>query len=145
MVKHLFVYGTLMQDTDSPMARFLHARATSMGFATLPGRLYDLGSYPGAVYDPEESRLIQGQIYQIQSPETVFPTLDIYEGVTATPEIPAEYRREKVNAHLGNQTLPCWTYLYILNTDHLPLIESGNYLEYFARQDRHRSFIQSGR
>ncbi|MCB0633636.1 MAG: gamma-glutamylcyclotransferase family protein [Saprospiraceae bacterium] len=145
MERHLFVYGTLMQHTDSVMARFLHARAVSRGSAFLPGRLYDLGSYPGAVYDPEEQSMITGQVYKIQSPEEVFPTLDRYEGVIATPEIPAEYTRTLVPAQHKGQLLSCWIYLYILDTDHLPLIESGNYLEYFNQRDTHRKFIRTGR
>lgn len=127
------------------MARYLKDRAISLGTAYLPGRLYDLGSYPGAVYDPQESRLITGQVYEIADPEAVFPTLDIYEGVTATPEIPAEYTRELVTAQYLQQPLSCWIYLYVLDTQHLPLITGGNYLEYFRQQDRHRNFIRSGR
>lgn len=127
------------------MARYLKDRAVSLGTALLPGRLYDLGSYPGAVYDPEESRLITGQVYEIAQPETVFPTLDVYEGVTSTPGIPAEYARCLVSAQFDQQPLSCWIYLYILDTEHLPLIPGGNYLEYFQQQDRHRNFIRSGR
>lgn len=145
MVKELFVYGTLMQDTDSAMARFLHARATSRGIAYLPGRLYDLGSYPGAVFDLNESGTITGQIYSLRDPEAIFPILDEYEGVSEHPAEPEEYIRELVPASLDGETVPCWIYRYNFDTTPLPLIPSGNYLTYYAKKLTHRQFIEKGR
>ena len=145
MVKELFVYGTLMQNTDSAMARFLHARAYSLGIAYLPGRLYDLGSYPGAVYDPQERNTITGQIYSLRDPEAIFPILDEYEGVSEHPPQREEYVREMVPAQLNGEVISCWLYRYNFDTSHLPLIPSGNYLSYYAKKLTHRQFIKRGR
>lgn len=145
MVSELFVYGTLMQDTDSAMARFLHDRAYSRGMAYLSGRLYDLGSYPGAVYDPAESNTITGQVYSLRDPEAIFPILDEYEGVSPNPSLPEEYVRELVPASLNNEIISCWIYRYNFDITTLPLIPSGNYLTYYAEKLAHRQFIENGR
>lgn len=145
MVNELFVYGTLMQQTDSPMARFLHGEARLLGAACLPGRLYDLGSYPGAVYDRTEERLIHGQIYTITHPDAVFPILDRYEGVSPVPLEPEEYVRALVPARFDGREVQCWIYLLNIDPAPFPLIESGNYLTYYARQVAHRQFIRRGR
>lgn len=144
-VDDLFVYGTLMQDTDSAMARFLRTRADSRGLAQLPGRLYDLGSYPGAVYDPNEKNTITGQIYSLRDPEAIFPVLDEYEGVSENPPEPEEYVRIKVPALLNGNTVLCWIYQYNFDTATLPIIPGGNYLTYYARMQHHRYFIEKGR
>ncbi len=144
-VNELFVYGTLMQDTDSAMARFLHARAYSRGIAYLPGRLYDLGSYPGAVYDPEEKNTITGQIYTLRDPEAILPILDEYECVSENPTEPEEYVRILVPALLEGKIVSSWIYQYNFATAHLPLIPSGNYLTYYADNHTHRRFIEGGR
>lgn len=145
MIRELFVYGTLMQDTGSPMSRFLHDQAKVLGIASLFGRLYDLGSYPGAVYDAEEKQQITGQIYQLKNPLEVFPILDEYEGVSDRSVVREEYIRALVPAQLNGQQIPCWIYLYNLDTQHLPLIPSGNYLTYYRKQVAHRRFIETGR
>lgn len=145
MVKELFVYGTLMQDTDSAMARFLQTRARSLGMALLSGRLYDLGSYPGAVYDPQADTRITGQVYSLRDPEAILPVLDDYEGVSESSAAPKEYIRALVPVNLDDSTLSCWTYLYNLDPSPLNLIPSGNYLTYYRRQQAHRQFIERGR
>ena len=145
MSNALFVYGTLMQDTNSAMARFLHQRATSLGTAYITGRLYDLGSYPGAVYDEKETKFITGQVYELEEPKAVFPILDRYEGVSQSPMVAEEYIRKLVPAQLNNKIIYYWIYLYNLDTSQLPIIASGNYLEYFQQKSDHREFIAKGR
>ncbi len=36
-----------------------------MGNAVIKGFLYDLGGYPGAIYDPENGEKIFGELYHI--------------------------------------------------------------------------------
>lgn len=145
MVKELFVYGTLMQNTNSRMARFLHDRARLLGTAYVTGKLYDLGSYPGAVYDPEASERIAGQIYQLAHPEEVFSILDHYEGVSDVSGVPGEYVRRLVPATLNGTVTSCWMYQYNFDPGDLPQIPSGNYLTYFTAHRNHRNFIERGR
>jgi gamma-glutamylcyclotransferase (GGCT)/AIG2-like uncharacterized protein YtfP len=145
LVNELFVYGTLMQDTNSAMARFLRAHVQARGTAYLPGRLYDLGSYPGAVYDPEAESTITGQIYTLKAPEVILPVLDDYEGVSDNPGQTEEYTRIVVPAIFNGTKVSCWIYQYNFDPAELPLIPGGNYLSYYAKQLRHRQFIEKGR
>ena len=50
--RHLFVYGTLRRGSGHPMSRFLAARARLLAGARVPGRLYDLGGFPGLTAMP---------------------------------------------------------------------------------------------
>ena len=53
----LFVYGTLRAFVDIPMARRLRRCARHLGTARTPGRLYDLGPYPGLTAPPAARRM----------------------------------------------------------------------------------------
>src|SRR4051794_6778720 len=51
MTSLLFVYGTLLPGQAPPAMRDLIARMSDLGPATVRGRLYDLGAYPGIILD----------------------------------------------------------------------------------------------
>ena len=55
-MQHVFVYGTLRageaNDISVAAARNGIAAPTLVGTASLRGRLFDFGSYPGMVVDP---------------------------------------------------------------------------------------------
>ena len=53
---NLFVYGTLRDDPAHDMFHVLAANAELIGEATVAGRLYDLGEYPGLVLIPDIRR-----------------------------------------------------------------------------------------
>ncbi|WP_192579102.1 gamma-glutamylcyclotransferase family protein [Fibrisoma limi] len=48
----LFVYGTLRQGARNEAAAYLHQRSRHVGIGFLPGKLYYVDWYPGAVYQP---------------------------------------------------------------------------------------------
>ncbi len=73
-MKHVFVYGTLMQ---GERASGMLADGTYKGeFALDDYALYDLGSFPGIKEQPGEC--VIGEVYEI--PESVIPRMDSYEG-----------------------------------------------------------------
>ena len=78
----LFVYGTLRPAAGTPMAAWLAARAEHLGAARTPGRLYDLGDYPGFTDAREPGELVHGDLYRLRSPAT-WRTLDEYENGAA--------------------------------------------------------------
>lgn len=81
MTLPLFVYGTLRRSqTGDPHALLREARFLS--FASMPGRLYDLGSYPGAYRDSGTRRRVFGELYQLPAETTTRAlwALDRYEG-----------------------------------------------------------------
>ena len=114
-----------------PMAAHLRQHSQLVGRGHFPGRLYNLGLYPGAVYDSEASQAVYGEIYRMNNPDGLLLTLDHYEGINeAPPETfaePDEYVRELVPIQTESGPLVCWTYLYNLPTDQLPQLTTGRY------------------
>lgn len=88
--RNLFVYGTLRPAAEMHMGRAMRRRLSResrlIGAAVLPGRLLDLGRYPGLVETPPapfaEGGLstVTGEILALDSPESTWPWLDEYEG-----------------------------------------------------------------
>ena len=119
----LFVYGTLRRDATHPVADFLAAHATHLGGATMRGRLYALGPYPGAVTSNDAADVVVGDVFALH-PETADATiarLDEYEG--------AEYERREIDATLASGgTVRCWMYLYTGAVDEETRIGSGDWL-----------------
>ncbi len=132
-----------MNDIDSAIARFLKSRSSFLSEATMPGYLYDLGRYPGAVFDEQADSTVIGHVFQLADAQVVLPVLDRYEGVQPQQPEPGEYRREQVPVQMHEKQLACWTYLYNFATEGLRLIPGGNYLEYLRGNDDHQNFIRS--
>lgn len=76
---HIFVYGTLRAASDHPMARRLCAQARLVGEGSVPGRLYDCGWYPAAMFDPGERRRIVGDVFALKPGGRLLAELDEYE------------------------------------------------------------------
>ena len=126
----LFVYGTLRQDPSHEMFHLLAKHARYLGEARVPGRLFDLGAYPGMVW-PDERRSVVGEVYEIDPAEwdRVIERLDEYEGCGPSDPLPHEYRREIVNTRLSNGTgLNAWAYVLNRPPSETREIRSGDYL-----------------
>jgi gamma-glutamylcyclotransferase (GGCT)/AIG2-like uncharacterized protein YtfP len=76
---HIFVYGTLRSESDHPMARRLTARARHVGKGSVPGRLYDCGWYPAAIFDANEARRVIGDVFSLKPGSWLLAELDAYE------------------------------------------------------------------
>lgn len=125
----LFVYGTL-RSGGCEAHSILAGRAPFAGLATVRGRLFDLGTYPGVILDPD-SGSVTGELYEISDP--LLEALDEYEGCTDRTPQPHEYRRVLVETLRADGTaVTAWA--YVLNRDprHAREIESGDYLAYRA-------------
>lgn len=140
---YLFVYGTLMQPFDTAMNRFLRENSRFRGAATVRGRLYDLGRYPGLVPDQTAGRSITGHLYQLTAPAKVLAVLDRYEGYDPAHPTAGEYRRERIRLSRDGEVLDCWVYLYNADPNRLPEITSGNYVDYVKQNPVHQNFINS--
>lgn len=125
--KYLFVYGTLRSNSAHPMAEFLRKNASLLGHATMPGRLYRLGDYPGAVYDENAETLICGEVYEIENAPVLFAQLDAYEGVEDLPQQPAEYQRALAKVSFNGSSIYCWTYLCKQENKALPQVPPNNH------------------
>jgi gamma-glutamylcyclotransferase (GGCT)/AIG2-like uncharacterized protein YtfP len=109
----LFVYGTLHPDR-APAAIAPAVRTfRRLGPATVPGRLYDLGEYPGIHLNVPDPQLIPGTLFHLPEDPAILAQLDAYEGFD--PAFPAQslFLRQLTSATLPDgTTLACWIYLY---------------------------------
>jgi len=64
---HLFVYGTLRFEYPNPLAVKLKAIFICKGSA--PGVLYDLGWYPGAVFNDDVRTRVIGEVIALGNAE----------------------------------------------------------------------------
>lgn len=128
-VRHLFVYGTLRRAGGGPARRLLEEGATFVGAARVPGRLYDLGDFPGMREPASPEDRVVGEVYELSAPDELLPRLDAYEGCAPADPPPHPFRRSVRLAELEEGTrLPAWVYLYRPSVREARRIPSGDYL-----------------
>jgi gamma-glutamylcyclotransferase (GGCT)/AIG2-like uncharacterized protein YtfP len=122
----LFVYGSLRSDAprERQAARrayaCLAAGAVREGKATISGRLYAPDWFPAFV--PDEGGKVWGEVWRIDNPG-LLATLDGYEGEA--------YVRETGQATIEDGSrVTAWTYRYVADLAGVPLIASGDYLDW---------------
>ena len=126
----LFVYGTLRRKWGHPLSRMLRKKGQFLGEATFPGRLYDLGNYPGAVRSPVPTDRVKGDLFLLPNSAESFRVLDEYEGADVSVDSRVLFRRERCSACLGpGRMVESWVYLYCRSIDGLRRIPSGDFLE----------------
>lgn len=124
----LIVYGTLRPPFDNTFSQYLRQRGRYVGEGSFTGQSFDMGSYPGAVYQADSATYVHGSVFDISNQkEAILTYLDYYEGVGDQFEQPTEYIRAIVPVQFNGDTTDCWIYLYNLQTDDKPLIDSGDY------------------
>jgi gamma-glutamylcyclotransferase (GGCT)/AIG2-like uncharacterized protein YtfP len=130
---HLFVYGTLLPDRARGAMRELIGQLRPLGTASLPGRLYDLGAFPGAVLSDEVVTRVQGQVFELPADPALLAALDAYEGFDpGRPEASLFVRAGRTVRLADGSTLSCWVYVYNDNPGDAPLIEGGDYRRWQA-------------
>ena len=127
MTAHLFVYGTLMRRFRHPMHDALARAAEFVGEASVQGRLYDLGLYPGLVLSDSRADTVFGELYRLHD-DTVLRVLDDYEGCGRDDPQPHEYVRGTVSvlAADGGAT-SAWAYIYARAVEERTHLASGRY------------------
>lgn len=124
-MNRLFVYGTLRSGLQHPAHAFISRYFTLLCAATVKGKLYDLGEYPGAV-PSHENEFITGELYQLTNElqfTEAFTQLDNYEGLLAEPPL---FRREQVTVFLSDSIDTAWIYWYNHGLNENVCIESGD-------------------
>jgi len=132
MLNTLFVYGTLRKARNGELHPYLKQHAVFVGQAHLPGKLYQIDHYPGAIQVAAFSKLrIQGEVYRLSQPQTTLAVLDEYEECTPHFPMPHEYRRQAETVILANGTaLNAWVYWFERPVCGLKPIDSGDYYPY---------------
>ncbi|MBS1737276.1 MAG: gamma-glutamylcyclotransferase [Bacteroidetes bacterium] len=129
-----FVYSSLRKGFNLPAYEYIAQYFEFVGEGTVNGILSDTGNM--AVGTPtHDHHFIKGELYRLKNDrdfEWAFAQLDGYEGVSSTPDEPVHYRREIVSVILNdNQVTESWIYWYNGDVRSMPIIESGDILEYF--------------
>ncbi|MFD0767256.1 gamma-glutamylcyclotransferase [Mucilaginibacter lutimaris] len=133
MTDLLFIYGTLLQP-GNPFADYLHRNCTVISSGKIRGTLYDIGEYPGLVLNSAATAFVHGTIVRLHHPHENLKIIDDYEGVGPGQEQPNLYTREPGTIETDSGLVTAWIYLYNLPIDGLPIIASGNYLDYKAQK-----------
>ena len=115
---NLFVYGTLRSTYDNPVAQLLRQNARLIGHGYVPGRLFDLGWYPGATYESDSPFRVWGDVFALTN-STILTQLDDYEG--------DEYARVDVPVQVCDTQVRCQMYIFLGPNSQQKLIRSGNY------------------
>jgi len=118
MPELLFIYGTLHPERApaaiAPTARLLKPFAR----ATIRGRLYDLGAYPGVHLSDDPNDIVCGQLFQLPDEpavlaQTVLARFDEYEDFRPADLANSLFLRRRTLATLEDGTQePCWVYVY---------------------------------
>ena len=128
MPDHFFFYGTLIPQYAPDHLREIIAGFQLIGEGSLLGTLYDIGNYPGAVFDDSSSSRVFGRVYQVRCDDLLLAELDRYEGYDQLSPAEGEYLRRRHNVTLDNgNVLECWVYDYNWSTEGFPTITSGRW------------------
>lgn len=129
---YLFVYGTLMTRARGMLGASQRARlglkGTSLGDATIAGRLVNIGTYPGLLEPTAAGDVVHGELFRLDRPEEVISWLDSYESVSPEPAPDDEYARVLTPARLATgEAVMAWVYRYRRTTSDYPAIPSGRW------------------
>ncbi len=129
MTHALFIYGTLMPglrlEAEMHGSRF-------MGPAQVPGRLVDVGRYPGLLYG---EGLVTGEVYEVD--DAHLARLDVVEDMVPGDRAASQYWREEVTVLGGPlQGLRVQPYVYNRPVDGCTPIPHGDYRRYIREVGR---------
>jgi len=129
MNANLFVYGTLLSRARHPMGEQLRREASLLGGASIRGRLYSLGRYPGLVESADAGDIVNGEAYALDSPASALGWLDAYEGIRPGKGEENPYERVERPIRLDSgATLIAWVYLYRKSVRTRPPILGGHWI-----------------
>ena len=125
----LFIYGTLMPGLR--LEAEMHG-AERLGPARVPGRLVDVGRYPGLLHG---EGTVTGEVYRVSDAQLA--RLDEVEEMLPGDRPGSQYWRERVTVlegALAGQAV--WTYVYNQPVDSLTPIAHGDYRRYIREVRR---------
>lgn len=134
-MRYVFVYGTLrageVNDIGQAATRSRLAAPRLIGGASVPGRLYDFGNYPGLVPD-SAGGLVHGDVYEID--EVLVSVLDEIEEVY--PGVEGLFRSREISVVVDGHALQCLFYsVGAESVVGLPRIENGDWVAYRLARD----------
>src|SRR5262245_60236003 len=129
--EYLFVCGTLRSGLAPGEVAGIMGTMLRIGAGSVPGRLYDLGDFPGAVLDPGCDAKVIGEVFQLPDDGAALAALDAYEGIDPQDQGDCMFVRREAEITLEDGgALRCWIYVYNREVASSTLIASGDYLIY---------------
>jgi gamma-glutamylcyclotransferase (GGCT)/AIG2-like uncharacterized protein YtfP len=129
MSEFLFAYGTLQPGLVPDEVADVVRELVRVGTGSVPGTLYDLGRFPGAVLELNSLRRIWGTIYRLPVGSHVLHRLDEYEEYDSASPKDSQFIRKLCSVELTDgRKLECWIYEYNGRRDQVPIVESGAYI-----------------
>lgn len=130
---YLFVYSSLLKGFPTPDYEYVSKYFDFAGSAKTRGILSKLQNIIVGTPTSQDT-FITGELYKIREQDHfsfAIGQLDEYEGVHPEPPQQPLYRRDLTIAILEDGTeTNAWVYWYNLPVDGLPVIESGDVLDY---------------
>lgn len=118
----LFIYGTLHPDRAPAAIAPTASLLKPLGRATIQGRLYNLGDYPGEILSADahpkrdDTRTVTGELFSIPEgleAEAILARLDAYEDFhSANPPNSLFLRQITFAKCEDGSELDCWVYTY---------------------------------
>lgn len=128
MSEYLFVYGSLKRGFGGKEASELANQMKWIGTAQVPGRLYDLGKYVGAIVEKDLDLFVKGELLEIPD-SSVLKRLDEYEEYNPARVLSCLFVRQQVRARVEDgRHVDAWIYVYNRDPGDAPVIASGEYL-----------------
>jgi gamma-glutamylcyclotransferase (GGCT)/AIG2-like uncharacterized protein YtfP len=133
MREYLFIYGTLLPEYAPNEIADTVRRLLYVGPASVQGRLYDLGEYPGVILDASSQTKISGHLFMLPQDQSVLKTLDSYEGFKPEDLNKSLFVRRWATVNLDDgRAIQSWIYVYNQDPGAAPLVSSGDYAKYKA-------------
>jgi gamma-glutamylcyclotransferase (GGCT)/AIG2-like uncharacterized protein YtfP len=134
-MRYVFVYGTLRAGEINDIGRAATRHGIDaprlIGTATVNGRLYDFGAYPGLVLDASAGP-VRGDVYEVD--DALVPVLDEIEEVY--PGVDGLFRAREATVAAGGHTMRCLFYpVGAESVAGLPRIENGDWVAYRLSRD----------
>lgn len=121
-------YGSLMAqvagETEARLTRALKFKTNCL----IPGRIHDLGDYPGLVSGAGQ---VVGELYAIND-HAILNELDAFERFYEFDRPNSLYWRESVR--LIEPNIEAWVYVYNRDCRSAPLVQSGDWKTYWQEK-----------
>lgn len=127
----LATYGTLMRSFGQHEQLGVSDQLVFVTRCRWRGRLYDLGSFPGAV---PGAGTVRGELFRLRDPQ-VWRFLDRYEGYDPEREDASLFVRRQVVLEAPNDRT-AWVYWYNGNPGDQPRVPTGDWRAYVEQKDR---------
>lgn len=128
MSEYLFTYGTLQPGMAPQEIAEAVNKLQPVGEGFVRGTLYDLGEFPGAVFDPRSTQKISGMVFRLPDDRRVLQQLDDYEEFDPSSPDNSLFVRALHPVELSNgQSIPCWIYLYNRKPEGSRILNDGKF------------------